>query len=139
MRNHRPNHIRKPRGYRTPGHTDGELTILARTKNCRRDKRPRLESRIHIHLGGNRHAILTPGARHNPSKPKEGRLRKRPKEREPLLNEPTFLAPTLQQSWNKVEPQIIGVVNHAFFPGSIFPRIALITSGRCSPADPSSV
>jgi hypothetical protein len=43
--------------------------------------------RIAVHLRGDRHAILAPGARHDAPEPEERRLRKRPKERETLLDE----------------------------------------------------
>ena len=46
------------------------------------DIHPRLVLWIHIHLCRDRHAILRAGSSDNASKPKERRLRKRPKERE---------------------------------------------------------
>ena len=127
--NNRRSDIRKPRDFALPRYIDAELPILARTENCGREKNPRLVLRIHIHLGGNRHAILRAGSSDNASKPKERRLRKRPKERETFLDEATLFLPTLRgQSWTPVQARAI-VVGQSFLPCNILPKIIRIISG----------
>jgi hypothetical protein len=83
---------------------------------------------------------IAPVARHNPSKPKERRPRKRLKERETFLDEPALLAPTFQgQTRIRVQPCAIAAFNQSFFSGNILPKITRIVSGRCSPLEPSRV
>jgi hypothetical protein len=101
------------------------------------DIHPRLLLWIHIHLCRDRHAILRAGSSGNASKPKERRLRKRPKEREALFDESTLFLPTLRgQSWTPVQPRAIMVFTQSFLPGNILPKITRIASGRCSRQNP---
>jgi len=61
-----------------------------------------------IHLRRHHNPILRPRSRHHTPKSQEGRFRKRPKEREPLLHQSTFTAPSLQrQPRTPIEPHQI--------------------------------
>jgi hypothetical protein len=48
-----------------------------------------------VHLRCHRNLILTPRSCHHTPKSQKGRFRERPKERKPLLHQPTLLAPSL--------------------------------------------
>ena len=94
---HHPNHIHKPRCFPIPRQVDQQFPILPRTGNTGSDKCPRQVLWIKIHLRRNHDPILKSRSGHHTSKTQKGRFRKRPKERKPLLHQPTLTAPSLQR------------------------------------------
>jgi len=138
--NNRPDDICKLGSSRIPRTIEAELASRVRRHKSRRYEDPGLVLRIHIHLGRNRHVILRTRSSHNASKSKERHFRKRLKERKLPFDESTLFTPTRQrQSATPVQPCAIVVFSQSFLPGNIRPKIPRIVSGRCSPAEPSSV